>query len=142
MVGTHYNKSYQSRMKETTYLHKCVHVSLRALCPGNEAADLKYHWEFYECYAMVILNANTVLTLHMPTPFPRTIDLSSMKKYKYRHFPEGPVVKTLSSDAGGAVSIPGWGAKISCTLRPKNQNIKQKQYCNKFNKDLKNSPHF
>ena len=78
----------------------------------------------------------------MPTPFPRTIDLSSMKKYKYRDFPEGPVVKTLSSDAGGAVSIPGWGAKISGTLRPKNQNIKQKQYCNKVNKDFKNSPHF
>ena len=25
--------------------------------------------------------------------------------------------------------------------RQKNQNIKQKQYCNKFNKDLKNGPH-
>ena len=24
---------------------------------------------------------------------------------------------------------------------PKNQNIKQKQYCNEFNKELKNSPH-
>ena len=27
------------------------------------------------------------------------------------------------------------------TSWPKNQNIKQKQYCTKFNKDFKNSPH-
>ena len=33
--------------------------------------------------------------------------------------------------------IPGWGAKIPHTSGPKNQNIKQKQYYNKFNKDLK-----
>ena len=26
-------------------------------------------------------------------------------------------------------------------LQPKNQTIKQKQYCNKFNKDFKNGPH-
>ena len=33
-------------------------------------------------------------------------------------------------------SILGQGAKIPHALRPKNQNIKQKQYCNKFNKRL------
>ena len=38
--------------------------------------------------------------------------------------------------------IPGQGAKIPHASRPKNQNIKkQKQYCNKFNKDFKNGPH-
>ena len=47
------------------------------------------------------------------------------------------MVNTLPSNAGGAGSIPGQGAKIPHALRPKNQNIKQKQYCNKFNKDLK-----
>ena len=26
-------------------------------------------------------------------------------------------------------------------LQPKNQTIKQKQYCNKFNKDFKSGPH-
>ena len=52
------------------------------------------------------------------------------------NFPDGPVVKT--SNAGGAGSISGWGAKIPHALWPKNQNIKQKkQYCNKFNKKLK-----
>ena len=51
------------------------------------------------------------------------------------------MVKTLPSNAGGVGSIPGWGAKIPHASQPKNQNIKQKQYCNKFNKDFKNGPH-
>ena len=38
----------------------------------------------------------------------------------------------------GAGSIPGQGAKISW---PKNRSIKQKQYCNKFNKDFQDDPH-
>ena len=33
--------------------------------------------------------------------------------------------------------IPGRGAKIPHASWPKNQNIKQNQYCNKFNKDFK-----
>ena len=55
--------------------------------------------------------------------------------------PGGPVVKTSPSNAGGAGSIPGRGAKVPPASRPKNQNIKQKQYCNKFNKDFKNRRH-
>ena len=51
------------------------------------------------------------------------------------------MVKTSPSNAGGAGSIPGRGAKIPHALRPKNQNIKQKQHCNKFNKDFKNGLH-
>ena len=51
------------------------------------------------------------------------------------------MVKTLPSNAGGVGLIPGQGAKIPHASGPKNQNIKQKQYCNKFNKDLKNGPH-
>ena len=35
--------------------------------------------------------------------------------------------------------IPGWGAKIPHALGPKKQTIKQKQYCDKFNNDFKNS---
>ena len=56
-----------------------------------------------------------------------------------RDFPGGPVVKTLSSNAGGVGSIPGQGTKIPHASQPKNQNIKQKEYCNKLNKDFKNS---
>ena len=51
------------------------------------------------------------------------------------------MVKTSPSNAEGACSIPGCGAKIPHALQPKNRNIKQKQYCNKFSKDFKNGPH-
>ena len=47
------------------------------------------------------------------------------------------MVETAPSNAGGVGSIPGRGAEIPHAWQPKNQNIKQKQYCNKFNKDLK-----
>ena len=46
----------------------------------------------------------------------------------------------MPSNAEGAGLIPGYGAKIPHALQPKQtnkKNIKQKQYCNKFNKDLK-----
>ena len=52
-------------------------------------------------------------------------------------FPGCPVFKTLPSYAGGVGSIPGWGQKIRLVSEPKNQNVKQKQYCKKFNKDFK-----
>ena len=52
------------------------------------------------------------------------------------------MVKTSPSNAGGAGSIPGEETKIPCAFWPKNQNVKQKQYCNKFNNDFKNGPHF
>ena len=51
------------------------------------------------------------------------------------------MVKTSPSNAGGVGLIPGQGAKIPHASGPKNQNIKQKQYCNKFNKDFNNGPH-
>ena len=51
------------------------------------------------------------------------------------------MVKTLPSNAGGAGLIPGQGAMILHVLQPKNQNIKQKQYNKKFNKDAKHSLH-
>ena len=52
-------------------------------------------------------------------------------------FPGGPVVKTSASSAGAASLIPGQGGKILHASQPKNQNMKWKQYCNRFNKDLK-----
>ena len=58
-----------------------------------------------------------------------------------RDLPGGQVIKTSPSNAGGVGSIPGQGAKIPHALGPKNQNIKQKQYCNKINKDFKYGPH-
>ena len=37
--------------------------------------------------------------------------------------------------------MPAPGAKMPHDSWPRIQNIKQKQYCNKFNKDFKNGPH-
>ena len=46
-------------------------------------------------------------------------------------------VGTLPSNIGTEGVIFGQGAKIPCALWPKKtQNITQKQYCNKFNKDI------
>ena len=50
------------------------------------------------------------------------------------------MAKTSPSNAGSVDWIPGQGAQIPHALWPKNQNIKQKQYCNKFNKDSKTVP--
>ena len=47
----------------------------------------------------------------------------------------------LPMNAGGAGSILDWEAKSPHAFQPKTQNIKQKQYYNKFNKDSKNDPH-
>ena len=55
-----------------------------------------------------------------------------------RDSPGGPVVKTLPSNAGGEGLIPGLS---HMPPGQKNQNIKEKQYCNKFNKDFKNGLH-
>ena len=51
------------------------------------------------------------------------------------------MVKTSPFSAAGAGLIPNQGAKIPHASQSKNQNIKQKQYCNKFSKDFKNGPH-
>ena len=45
------------------------------------------------------------------------------------------------SNVRGISSIPDQGAKIPHASGPKNQNMKQKQYCNKFDKDLKKKVH-
>ena len=44
------------------------------------------------------------------------------------------MVKPSPPNVRGAGLIPGWGTEIPHASWPKNQNIKQKQYGNKFNK--------
>ena len=56
-------------------------------------------------------------------------------------FPGGPVVKTQSSNSGHEGLIPDWEARTPHVSWAKNQNIKQKQYCNRFIRDFKNGPH-
>ena len=55
-----------------------------------------------------------------------------------RDFPGGPVVKTLPSNSGGEGSIPGRELRFHMPGAKILKNIKQKQYCNRFNKDFKN----
>ena len=71
--------------------------------------------------------------------FQEKIKLQS--KHVVGNFPGSPMVKTSPSNGAGTGSIPGWRAKMPRASRPKNQNRRQKQYCNKLNKDLKNGPH-
>ena len=59
----------------------------------------------------------------------------------FKDFPDSSAVQTSPSIPGGTGLILVLGAKISHALLPKDQNIKQKQYWNIFNKDFKNGPH-
>ena len=61
----------------------------------------------------------------------------NFKKTLAWDFPSHPVVKT-SLNVGGAGSIPGRRAEIPYASEPKNQNMKQKQCCSKFNKNFEN----
>ena len=63
------------------------------------------------------------------------------RRRKRGDFPGGPVVKTSPPSAGGVGSISGQTSKIPHALRPTNQDIKQKQCCNRFNKDFKSGLH-
>ena len=56
------------------------------------------------------------------------------EKGEMQDFPSSPVVKISPSNAGVAGLIPGQETKNPGILGPKNENIIQKQYCNKFNK--------
>ena len=56
---------------------------------------------------------------------------SSPKSEQRRDFPDGPVVEIMPSSARDR------RAGIPHASWPKRQNIDQKPYCNKFNKDLK-----
>ena len=51
------------------------------------------------------------------------------------------MVGTSPSNAGGVGWMLGQGAKMPHASVPKNQSIKQKQYCNKFHIDFKSSPY-
>ena len=51
------------------------------------------------------------------------------------------MVMTLPSNAEDTGPLPGWEAKILHVSRPRNQYIKQRQYCKKFNKDFENGSH-
>ena len=65
-----------------------------------------------------------------------------MRKNWCWDFPGGPVIKSLPSKAGVPVLFLVGELRSHRSLGPnsKQTNIKQKQYCKKLNKDLKNGP--
>ena len=71
-------------------------------------------------------------------PPSKKIDLvGAADKKLLRDFPSGLVVKTSPSNAGARAQSP----VIPHALQPKQQSIKQKQYCNTVNKDFLNGQH-
>ena len=68
-------------------------------------------------------------------------DIYIYKIISEMNFLGGPVTKTSASNAGGMSLVPVQGTKILQASQAKNQNIKYKQYCNKFNRDFLNGPH-
>ena len=77
-----------------------------------------------------------------PCEYTKSHWIIRFKKVDLGDFPGGPVVKTSPCNTGGGAGlIPGRGATSPHASWPKNQDKKQKQYCNKFNKDFKNGPH-
>ena len=66
-----------------------------------------------------------------------TTERHENKRQPVRNFPGSPGAKTLSPNVQDAALIPGGGAEIPCASQPKYQNKKQKQYCNKSNRDFK-----
>ena len=66
---------------------------------------------------------------------------SCVKKCKWLVDEQSNTLVTLPSNTNDVGSIPGQGTKIPHTSGPKKQNIKHKQYCNKFIKDFNNGPH-
>ena len=58
-----------------------------------------------------------------------------------RDVPGSPLVRLHFPVQEGAGLTPDREAKVPHISWPKNQNMKQKQYCNKFNKDFLNVPH-
>ena len=64
--------------------------------------------------------------------------IKCLKTFRKLHgdFPGNPVVEASPSSVGSVRSVPGWGGKTPHASKPRNQNIKQKQSCNKFNKDF------
>ena len=64
-----------------------------------------------------------------------------VKSGQGQSIPSCSVDKILPSDPGGVGLIPSQGTKIPHALHSKNQNLKQKQYCNTFNKAFKHGPH-
>ena len=72
------------------------------------------------------------------TPKRRQNSPEEKPKHKGLGLPDAVAARTSPSNAGVGVRPP---ARELRPHMPQNQTVKQKQYCNKFNKDCRNGPH-
>ena len=116
--------------KPTVSITKALYLSLLWLSINKTSfcgCVVFYFFYFNRGWWRVPLNEVKIISLN-----------ARNKSIWLKDFPGGPVAKTSPSRAGGwAGPIPGQGTKIPHALWPKNDNVKQKQYCNKFNEDFK-----
>ena len=86
----------------------------------------------------------TNLTLRRNGQISRNIQNIEPTKIESRrnrwHFPGDPVVKTSPSNAGVVGQSLIWELRSHMPHVKKTQNIKQKQYCKRLNKNFKNAP--
>ena len=87
--------------------------------------------------ALSLSSSLSLLSLFLSVSPPANNHVSELRCGSSGDFPGGPVIKTLPSNAGDEGSDSSRGAKMPHAPGPKNQNIKQKQYCIKFNKNFK-----
>ena len=104
-------------------LQRVGHDGATELNWGTIFTMCKRPWRLVHAAPPLSSSPNQPICLLLPPSIPFLC--SSVEHELYWDFPGSPVVKTSPSRAG---SISGWGAKIPHASRPKNQNIKQKQY--------------
>ena len=112
-------------------------IELRVLlllpCFNSHELSLPCLFKFVQCNFCLITAIAYV---------PKEGVIDSIQNRIARDSPSGPAVTFSPSIAGSVSSTSGWGAEIIYDSQPKqtnkqkNQNMKQKEYCNKFNKDF------
>ena len=100
-----------------------------------------------DAYTQVAANILELLSfiskLKSSFPYLKNLRLLGLLKVNHYHFLPGTVQDWDFIFQGRGYSFSPWSGSEDPTLpfSQKNQSIKQKQYCNKFNEDLKNGSH-
>ena len=92
--------------------------------------------KLYNFSLVLSLFISISLSLFLSVSPPANSHVSELRGGSSGDFPCGPVIKTLPSNAEDEGSNSSRGAKMPHAPGPENQNIKQKQYCIRFNKNF------
>ena len=95
----------------------------------QDLTPLPWHGKIKPSLKTGIEISNFISPAYFPDDFPK----NSFRKIPMEGLPRKVHGSDVTLKAGGAGLIPGPGDKIPHVSWPKNQNIKQKQYGNKFN---------